>query len=101
MKVGSLVKLKDDASLVPLPEIAPYIKNMPQHGVIYTIREIADAKGHDRKVLKNTPIAYFEEMEIGINFYGDELGVELIWLVELQPPMKISIEELLTELEPV
>lgn len=92
MKTGSLVVIKKGSE--PKDSLKGAIKWMPaaDENTIYTIREIRPSS------IEGWMTAVFEEGVIGYGpFTGWELGVGLPYLIEIQPPMEVKIEELMSE----
>lgn len=87
MKVGSLVVVK------PLPPAISLVVWEPKddESTIYTIRGIVHCPVYIEDV------AFFEEGVLGYNTMGEELGIPLEWLREIQPPQDLTelIEECL------
>jgi len=88
MKVGSLVKcIRSTVIINPFWEGTPAIA-----GEIYTIRDLLPNPSN------GAPVIYLEEMKNAINtFSGKEYGYSPDDFREIQPPMEVSLEQILQE----
>lgn len=93
MKVGSLVECVKTPTIKEGFKWPDRVKWVVTKGNIYTVREI-DTNCPD---YKDSTRILVEEGIVGYHINGTEYGFSPTYFVEIQPPMTVDIEELLTE----